>query len=114
MVQHLVGTDPFCNAWSTQSWQERSQARRPGEIERRQNDPGFIEWDVVREGIVLFDASSPHAPKQLAGSISWKTLSNSGLAVRRDGEGGQRALLMNILRRPHAAISGGGSPPRQL
>ncbi len=44
--------------------------RKPGEIERRQNDPGYIEWDVAREGVVLFDASSPRTPRQLADDIA--------------------------------------------
>jgi HEPN domain-containing protein/predicted nucleotidyltransferase len=35
----------------------------PGEIERRRDDPGTIEWDVAREGRVLF--ADPRAPSVL-------------------------------------------------
>lgn len=28
--------------------------RRPGEIERRKDDPGTVDWDVVREGRLLY------------------------------------------------------------
>jgi predicted nucleotidyltransferase len=37
------------------------KVHEPGTIERRRNDPGTIEWDVAREGQVLYahpDASS--------------------------------------------------------
>lgn len=33
----------------------------PGEIERRADDPGAIEWDVAREGILLY--THPGAPR---------------------------------------------------
>jgi uncharacterized protein len=36
----------------------------PGEIERRRDDPGTIEWDVAREGRLLF--ADPAAPQRLA------------------------------------------------
>jgi HEPN domain-containing protein/predicted nucleotidyltransferase len=35
-----------------------------GEIERRREDPGTIEWDVAREGLLLY--SNPAAPTTLA------------------------------------------------
>jgi hypothetical protein len=35
-----------------------------GALERRRDDPGTIEWDVAREGIVLFAA--PGAPRSIA------------------------------------------------
>jgi uncharacterized protein len=35
-----------------------------GEIERRREDPGTIEWDVAREGLLLY--SDPAAPTTLA------------------------------------------------
>jgi HEPN domain-containing protein/predicted nucleotidyltransferase len=28
--------------------------RRPGELERRRDDPGYMDWDIAREGIVLY------------------------------------------------------------
>lgn len=39
------------------------KVKRPGEIERRRDDPGTIEWDVAREGRVLYAA--PNAPVNL-------------------------------------------------
>jgi HEPN domain-containing protein/predicted nucleotidyltransferase len=36
----------------------------PGAIERRRDDPGTIEWDVARQGRVLF--ADPQAPRTLA------------------------------------------------
>lgn len=39
------------------------QLRRPGEIERRRDDPGALEWDVAREGRVLY--ADPAAPTNL-------------------------------------------------
>lgn len=39
------------------------KVKRPGEIERRRDDPGTIEWDVAREGRVLYAA--PSAPTDL-------------------------------------------------
>jgi HEPN domain-containing protein/predicted nucleotidyltransferase len=32
--------------------------RRPGEIEKRCDDPGYMDWDVARHGIVLYPAGS--------------------------------------------------------
>jgi predicted nucleotidyltransferase len=32
--------------------------RSPGEVDRRRDDPGFIDWDVAREGMVLYDAAT--------------------------------------------------------
>jgi HEPN domain-containing protein/predicted nucleotidyltransferase len=37
--------------------------RQPGEIERRRDDPGALEWDVAREGRVLY--ADPGAPTNL-------------------------------------------------
>src|SRR5258708_20041109 len=37
--------------------------RGPGEIERRRDDPGALEWDVAREGRVLY--ADPEAPTNL-------------------------------------------------
>jgi HEPN domain-containing protein/predicted nucleotidyltransferase len=31
--------------------------RPPGEIERRRDDPGALEWDVARDGVVLYAAA---------------------------------------------------------
>jgi HEPN domain-containing protein/predicted nucleotidyltransferase len=31
-----------------------ARIRRPGELERRRDDPGYLDWDVAREGIVLY------------------------------------------------------------
>jgi HEPN domain-containing protein/predicted nucleotidyltransferase len=31
--------------------------RQPGEIERKRDDPGFVDWDIAREGVVLYDAN---------------------------------------------------------
>jgi predicted nucleotidyltransferase len=28
--------------------------RRPGDIERRRDDPGYMDWDVAREGVILY------------------------------------------------------------
>jgi HEPN domain-containing protein/predicted nucleotidyltransferase len=39
------------------------KARSRGTIERRRDDPGAIEWDVAREGVVLF--ADPAAPTTL-------------------------------------------------
>jgi HEPN domain-containing protein/predicted nucleotidyltransferase len=41
-----------------------TKVARAGEIERRQEDPGTIEWDVAREGLLLY--SDPAAPTTLA------------------------------------------------
>ena len=41
-------------------WSIDLHVHPPGEIERRSADPGTIEWDVAREGILLFaDARAP-------------------------------------------------------
>ena len=32
--------------------------RRPGEIEKRRDDPGYTDWDIARHGIVLYPAGS--------------------------------------------------------
>ena len=32
--------------------------RRPGDIESRADDPGYIDWDIVREGVTLYASSS--------------------------------------------------------
>ena len=39
------------------------KVRPPGEIERRRDDPGALEWDVAREGRVLY--ADPAAPTNL-------------------------------------------------
>ena len=39
------------------------QLRQPGEIERRRDDPGALEWDVARQGRVLY--ADPAAPTNL-------------------------------------------------
>jgi HEPN domain-containing protein/predicted nucleotidyltransferase len=39
------------------------KARTRGTIERRRDDPGTIEWDVAREGVLLF--ADPAAPTRL-------------------------------------------------
>jgi HEPN domain-containing protein/predicted nucleotidyltransferase len=41
-----------------------TKVARAGEIERRRDDPGTIEWDVAREGLLLY--SDPAAPTTLA------------------------------------------------
>ena len=41
-----------------------TKVARAGEIERRREDPGTIEWDVAREGLLLY--SDPAAPTTLA------------------------------------------------
>jgi HEPN domain-containing protein/predicted nucleotidyltransferase len=28
--------------------------RRPGDLEARRNDPGYMDWDIAREGVVLY------------------------------------------------------------
>jgi HEPN domain-containing protein/predicted nucleotidyltransferase len=28
--------------------------RRPGDIERRRDDPGYMDWDIARDGIILY------------------------------------------------------------
>ena len=33
--------------------------RLPGELEGHANDPGSIDWDVVREGVLLYNRESP-------------------------------------------------------
>lgn len=41
-------------------WTLDVKARHRGTIERRRDDPGTIEWDVAREGILLYaDAAAP-------------------------------------------------------
>jgi len=40
------------------------KVRPRGEIERRRDDPGTIEWDVAREGMLLY--ADPAAPRDLA------------------------------------------------
>jgi HEPN domain-containing protein/predicted nucleotidyltransferase len=32
--------------------------RRPGEVERRGRDPGYMDWDIVREGIILYPSNA--------------------------------------------------------
>jgi HEPN domain-containing protein/predicted nucleotidyltransferase len=32
--------------------------RAPGELEQNGDDPGFMDWDVVREGVVVYDAET--------------------------------------------------------
>jgi len=32
--------------------------RRPGEIEKRRDDPGYMDWDIARQGIVLYPADT--------------------------------------------------------
>jgi uncharacterized protein len=39
------------------------KVRPPGEIERRRDDPGALEWDVAREGRILY--ADPAAPTNL-------------------------------------------------
>lgn len=46
------------------SWHLDLKVRVRGEIERRRDDPGTIEWDVAREGIVLY--AHPSASTVLA------------------------------------------------
>lgn len=46
-------------------WRLDLKVRRRGEIERRRDDPGTLEWDVAREGKVLYadpDAATVLAP----------------------------------------------------
>jgi HEPN domain-containing protein/predicted nucleotidyltransferase len=45
-------------------WTLDVKARRRGTIERRRNDPGTLEWDVAREGKLLY--ADPSAPTALA------------------------------------------------
>ena len=44
-------------------WQIDFKVKRPGTIERRRDDPGTIEWDVAREGRVLY--ADPRASSML-------------------------------------------------
>jgi uncharacterized protein len=44
-------------------WQIDFKVKRPGTIERRRDDPGTIEWDVAREGRVLY--TDPQASSML-------------------------------------------------
>ena len=30
--------------------------RRPGEIESKRDDPGFMDWEIARDGILLYSA----------------------------------------------------------
>lgn len=32
--------------------------RAPGEIERKRNDPGYMDWEVARDGIILYPAGA--------------------------------------------------------
>ncbi|HEY4129552.1 MAG TPA: HEPN domain-containing protein [Gemmatimonadaceae bacterium] len=32
--------------------------RSPGEIERKRDDPGYMDWDIAREGVVLYPADT--------------------------------------------------------
>jgi predicted nucleotidyltransferase len=42
---------------------------RRGDLERRRDDPGTIEWDVAREGVVLY-RTQPRRPKSLRQTVS--------------------------------------------
>lgn len=35
--------------------------RRPGEIEGRRDDPGYMDWDMARDGIILYPANADSA-----------------------------------------------------
>jgi HEPN domain-containing protein/predicted nucleotidyltransferase len=41
--------------------------RLPGELEQHGDDPGFVDWDVVREGVVLYDAAAPDHARLASG-----------------------------------------------
>lgn len=48
-------------------WELNVILRGPGEIERRANDPGTVDWDIVREGKVLYSATGDyHLPRPRA------------------------------------------------
>jgi HEPN domain-containing protein/predicted nucleotidyltransferase len=50
--------------FSGDNWTLDVKARRRGTIDRRRDDPGTIEWDVAREGKLLY--ADPSAPSDLA------------------------------------------------
>lgn len=50
--------------FSERGWTLDLKVRRSGEIERRRDDPGTLEWDVAREGRLLY--ADPRAPTVLS------------------------------------------------
>jgi uncharacterized protein len=72
---------------------------RRGDLERRRDDPGTIEWDVAREGIVLYadsvatthiapttDRVREGAPGSLDSLMEWMEAAERDLRGRRDLE----------------------------
>jgi HEPN domain-containing protein/predicted nucleotidyltransferase len=53
------------NLFHDADWTLDIKARRRGTIDRRRDDPGTIEWDVAREGKLLF--ADPSAPPLVPG-----------------------------------------------
>ena len=71
-------------------------ARRTGEIERRADDPGTIDWDIVRQGKILYSVDPSYTlpipgasrvreePDRAPESVAeWLDRANSDLAVAR-------------------------------
>lgn len=46
--------------------------RKPGELQRDQDDLGFVDWDIAREGIVVYPADAPPLPRLSSQPRPWR------------------------------------------
>ena len=53
---HALFSGPIGRGWELNVF-----PRKAGEIERRANDPGTIDWDIVREGRILYSADPAYS-----------------------------------------------------
>jgi uncharacterized protein len=60
MESEAAAADVWAAVWATTrgltELEVQVHVRRPGELEERRDDPGFMEWDVWREGVVLYES----------------------------------------------------------
>ncbi|HEY8176754.1 MAG TPA: HEPN domain-containing protein, partial [Gemmatimonadaceae bacterium] len=78
--------------------------RKAGEIERRANDPGTIDWDIVREGKILYSAD-PSYSLPIPVARSSRVREKDGDAPESVAEWLERART--DLAAAHHAMSGG-------
>jgi HEPN domain-containing protein/predicted nucleotidyltransferase len=75
-------------------WELNVIARRTGDIERSANDPGTLDWDIVRQGRVLYSASGDYVLNVPARQVHERPPESLEDWIRRAGEDLQAAKLL--------------------
>jgi len=74
------------------------KVQRPGDLERRRDDPGTIEWDVAREGRVVYASSGASVDIAPAASVREPAPGVPKSFEKWVGLAEQELLVRNVLR----------------